>query len=135
MERLQTLLHKENIRVTSPRKAVFETLLKSHTPLSIREITSQTPTVERTSIYRCLDLFEKLGIIDIIHTGWKKRYELAGPFKPHHHHIQCTNCHKLTEIESQELERLISRISSNLGYHMSSHHFEVHGVCGKCRVS
>lgn len=132
MEHLQTLLRKENIRVTSPRKAVFETLLKSHAPLSIREIADRTPTVERTSIYRCLDLFEKLGIIDIIHTGWKKRYELTGPFKPHHHHIQCTNCHQLTELDSSELEQLITRLSSELGYQTTSHHFEVQGLCRNC---
>lgn len=89
--------------------------------------------IDRASVYRTLELFATLGIIEIIHIGWKKRYELAAPFKPHHHHLQCTRCGQLVDIKTPQLERLIHHIATQHGYQVTGHHFELSGICKTCQ--
>lgn len=134
MEHLETLLHSSGNRLTAPRQAVFEALQDATEPLSLAQLSEQVGQVDRTSIYRTLELFAQLGIIDIVHIGWKKRYELAGPFKPHHHHLQCAQCHELIELKTPELEQLIGTIAKTHNYTVTYHHFELQGLCQKCSV-
>jgi len=133
MTELDTFLRKHGLRVTSPRRQVFKALESASEPLSIKHITRQCPDVDRVSVYRCLETFETIGIIEIIHVGWKKRYELAEPFRAHHHHLQCINCNALVDLRSPELEALIASTASLHGYKPLSHHFEVRGLCLNCQ--
>ena len=133
MEHLEKLLHSSGNRLTAPRQAVFEALQNATEPLSLAQLSEQVGQVDRTSIYRTLELYESLHIIEIVHVGWKKRYELASPFKPHHHHLQCTQCHELIELKTPELEQLIDQLAATHGYQLSSHHIELHGICPSCR--
>jgi Fur family ferric uptake transcriptional regulator len=134
MTELNAFLRKHGLRVTSPRKDVFRALESAVEPLSMQQIIKQCPGVDRVSVYRCLETFETIGIIEVIHVGWKKRYELAGPFKAHHHHLQCVRCHALVDLHSAELETLIANTASLHGYKPLSHHFEVRGLCPNCQA-
>jgi len=133
MNQLEQLLKAHKYRRTKPREAVFELLNDTAAPLSLTQIRKSLPGLERTSLYRTLDLFERLDVITIIHVGWKKRYELADPFKPHHHHLVCTTCQKVTAVHPPELEQLIAQLSNKHGFAAQNHHFEIRGVCHKCQ--
>lgn len=135
MEQLQFLFTEHKLRLTSPRRAVFETLQHAHQPLYLHQINEMCQHIDRTSVYRTLELFSELGMIDTIHTGWKKRYELAGPFKPHHHHLECTNCGELVAIDTPRLEELVSSTARAYGYQLMSHHIELRGLCERCMSS
>lgn len=133
MEHLEQLLRQKGGRLTLPRQRVFTALEQASHPLSLRQLSMAVPEVDRTSIYRTLELYERLRIINIVHVGWKKRYELADPFKPHHHHLQCTQCHELIDIDTPELEQLMDAIARAHEYSITHHHFELEGVCRQCR--
>jgi Fur family ferric uptake transcriptional regulator len=62
----------------------------------------------------------------------KQRYELAEPFKSHHHHLVCTSCGALVPIDQPKLERLVQHIANDHGYNLTSHHVELQGVCNAC---
>ncbi|MDO4781422.1 MAG: Fur family transcriptional regulator [Candidatus Saccharibacteria bacterium] len=130
---LTEILASHQQRLTTPRKAVFTALEQSSTPLSIQQLIARCPTINRTSIYRSLSLFTRLGIVSVVHVGWKQRYELAEPFAPHHHHLQCTQCHRIIDIETPELEQLITAISRRYHFQPTDHHFEIHGRCQACQ--
>ncbi len=134
MEQLETLLQSSGNRLTTPRRQVFTALHQAAEPLSLQQLVALCQGVDRTSIYRTLELYEQLHIIEIVHVGWKKRYELADPFKPHHHHLQCTGCHQLVAIDTPELERLIDTIAQQHGYVITGHHFELQGLCPACQA-
>lgn len=134
MEQLETLLRTSGNRLTTPRQKVFAVLQQAAHPLSLQQLSLQCRGVDRTSIYRTLELYEQLHIIEIVHVGWKKRYELADPFKPHHHHLQCTNCHELIAIDTPELEQLIETIAEQHCYTITGHHFELQGICSRCKL-
>lgn len=130
---LETVFAKEGYRLTTPRRQVFDALHKTETPLAIAAIIKACPDVDRVSIYRTLELFTKLGIADIIPFGWKQRYELTSPFKPHHHHLYCTTCGKLIDIHSQRLEQIVALITRDHHFTPVEHKFEISGQCEECR--
>lgn len=105
------------------------------TSLFIHQIVNLCPLSNRTSVYRTLNLFATLGIIETITSGWKSRYELAGPFKPHHHHLHCTACRQLIQLDIPILEETIKSFADSHEYMLTGHHIELTGLCKKCQLS
>ncbi len=133
MDQLEKLFQSKNYRLTNPRKQVFIALEKADHPLSLIELSSLTQGIDRTSIYRTLELFNELEIIAILHVGWKKRYELASPFQPHHHHLQCTQCNKIIAIDIPALEDAVEDFAHSRGFSLTSHSIELFGICAGCK--
>ena len=132
MEQLPSLFTRAHLRLTAPRKQLFTILETSDGPLSVGDILLQSPGLDRTSVYRTLSVFVNLGIVDSVPIGWKQRYELAGPFKPHHHHLRCTSCHEIIQLDIPKLENAIHAIAERRDYHLTAHHLELSGVCKLC---
>lgn len=126
------ILLKSGNRVTQPRVALYLLLKEQSSPLSLAEINKRAKHIERTSIYRTLQLFQDLHIVTVIPFGWKLRYELAEPFIPHHHHLVCESCGSLIEIGSEKIEKLVEIISNKEGFKPLHHHFEIRGTCSSC---
>lgn len=126
------LCQSQHLRLTKPRQEIFTLLQQSDTPIAISDVIKKCPHINRSSIYRTLDLFNKLNITKPVHVGWKTYYELAEPFAPHHHHLHCIYCKKAIPIQTPELENLIHRISDKHNFIITKHHFELEGVCKNC---
>jgi Fur family ferric uptake transcriptional regulator len=126
------ILEKHKLRITRPRQEIFETLRSAARPLSEVEIAAATPTVDPVTVYRTIELFLKLEVVVGVAHGWKQRYELAAPFRPHHHHILCTNCSRVEEISSEKLEEFIRRLGLEYGFQVTGHTFEITGRCSNC---
>jgi Fe2+ or Zn2+ uptake regulation protein len=126
-------LRQRHHRLTAPRQAIFLVLQAANKPLTMGELSKHCAESDRSSIYRALLLFETLGIITIIHRGWKKLYELSGPFKPHHHHLECTECDQLIAIDAPRLESYIESVAETHGYTLVGHHVELRGICKNCQ--
>ena len=130
---LAGVLAQARYRLTTPRKAVFSVLFDQHEPVSIRQLSDNCPDIDRVSIYRTIELFVTLGIVAPVPTGWKQRYELAEPFKPHHHHLECTACGVVVDSNSSELEQLIHTVADRHRFAVTSHAFELRGLCADCQ--
>lgn len=126
------LLQANNVSVTSARTAIFMTLLDADAPLKNGEIAKLTPTVDRASVYRNLELFARLGVTVTLVRGWTPYTELAEPFKAHHHHITCEVCGKVEEIESNTLEDVLNLVASRHDFLLKKHIVELTGICKKC---
>ncbi len=133
-DKLKQILRSNNVSITTARQTIFMTLLESDRPLKKGEVAARTKSVNRASVYRTLDLFEELGITTTMVRGWTPFVELANPFKPHHHHLQCTNCQQLIALDNPELERLVEKIAHEHGYELLVHHIELQGICLHCRT-
>ncbi len=123
------------LRVTTPRKAVFAILKRSEQPLTIVEIVKQLPATDKVSIYRTIDAFTKHHIVTVVPQGWKPRYELAAPLKPHHHHMHCEACGKLIDIQSSDIEKAITSVAMAREFTIHSHTFELSGLCKECSIT
>jgi len=131
---LSEVLLRENLRITKPRVQIFNTFKSLNRPMSIMDIVSVCPDIDKVSAYRTIDLFVKLRIVSTIPHGWKHLYELAAPFSPHHHHLICEKCGNLTEIHSERLESIIASLTDEHGFKTSGHHFEITGLCRECAL-
>ncbi|MGO3701698.1 MAG: Fur family transcriptional regulator [Candidatus Saccharimonadales bacterium] len=133
VENFKTILIEKGASVTKTRLALFHTLQQMNKPAKTGEIAKQTPSVNRTSVYRTLELFAELGITTTIVRGWTPLVELAEPFKAHHHHIVCRNCGVSQSIESETLEDVLAVVAKRHGYTLEQHTVELTGLCSACQ--
>ena len=118
---------------TKTRSQVFSTLLSSyHKLLTINELISRTKGADRASIYRTVALFEKIGIVHRIYTGWKYHLELSDEFHDHHHHFVCAQCGSVMQVNDPELEARFKEIAAAQGFDLKHHYLEGSGVCAEC---
>ena len=131
---LMTLFAAHHLRITASRVAILKIFKNATAPLSPMEIANINPTIDKVSIYRTIEVCEKIGLITGVAYSWKQRYELAAPFRPHHHHLLCNNCGTIEEIRSEELEEMIHVLANEQGFKVMGHTFEINGLCHACRT-
>lgn len=131
--KLIDILKQNNHNITRTRKIVFDVLL-NHEPRSFSSISQHTGSaINRSSIYRTLDLFEKLNIVDRVSLGWKYKFELSGNFTKHHHHLVCSVCGNVTSFqETVIIEQQIKTIANRAHFVPLSHQLEITGICANC---
>lgn len=132
-EGFRALLKEQGCSMTAARLAVFEALLGQE-PLSMHELAKRAGKVDRASVYRSIDLFERLGIVQRLNTGWKYKIELSDKFSNHHHHLTCTQCGRTVAMNEQRLEGFIEQIAREHGFAPTAHQIEVQGLCQECQA-
>jgi Fur family ferric uptake transcriptional regulator len=130
-------LHRESRKITGPRAAILEILRHHAHPLTPRAIFSELTAGEcnLATIYRAMRLLEKLGMVKRFDFGdGAARFELVAEGDDgHHHHLICTKCAGVVEIETcfpEEIERQIARENNFLSV---THRLEFYGVCPDCQ--
>ncbi|MBX6333925.1 transcriptional repressor [Candidatus Saccharibacteria bacterium] len=132
MEQFKALLKEAGYSSTKVRLAVFNALLGCE-PLSMAELVRKVPEVDRASVYRAVNLFEQLGVVQRINIGWKYKLELTDRFAAHHHHLSCINCGRTIEMSEAELEQLIHSLAKAHNFAPTAHQIEIQGLCADCR--
>jgi len=127
-------LTNNNFRRTSERLQLFELLASLDGPQSIADLVKKSQAfADRSTVYRTLETFEKVGVTTRVYTGWKYKIELSDTFSPHHHHMLCMKCHQVIAFkESQEFEKELSKLESLHSFAIKSHTLELQGICKKC---
>ena len=119
--------------ITKPRQAVFDAL-QHHRSLTMAELVKACSGVDRASVYRTVEVFEKLGVVVRIPNGWKYRLELGDAFHEHHHHATCTNCGASIALpEDKTLEKRLHELAARRNFTLQSHQIELTGLCEACQ--
>ena len=128
-------LKKNRHSQTHERIGLFTLLKNQDKPITIQQLIELAhPALNRSTVYRTVDLFESLGIVSRLYTGWKFQIELSDTYSHHHHHMTCTNCDSIiTFQESDTLVRELQRIETVHNFHASSHSLEFKGLCSTCQ--
>lgn len=126
------LLKQGGCRVTKARLAVFEQLYNQES-LSMHDLVQHSKGVDRASVYRAVDLFEQLGIVQRFHIGWKYKIELTDRFAAHHHHLSCLSCGRTIPINEHDLERVIDELAKEHNFMPTAHQIELQGYCETCQ--
>lgn len=134
MTQFTRILANNGYRLTAARQKTFQ-LLANPEPQSIRDILVKADgAVDRVSVYRNIELFEKLGIVHRIYIGWKYKLELSDAFVAHHHHLSCLRCGTVIDIEDeQHIDDFIHNIADKFGFAPRRHQFEIDGYCKQCQ--
>ncbi|MCX8117147.1 MAG: transcriptional repressor [Desulfobacterota bacterium] len=135
-EVLKTISSEKRLRMSRPRLFVFEELSASKAPLSplevYRGLLKKRRRVGLTSVYRCLDLFESLGIVFRIVEGSSVRYKFCET-EQHHHHVVCKGCGEVVDIELCEISDWSKRVAETTGYEVTDHELNFYGFCQACK--
>ena len=133
---LGVVLRDHGYRLTSPRWLVWSVLRSAGDHLTADEIANLVneadPTVNLSSIYRALTLFEDLDLVRESHLEIddSARWEIAHP--DDHFHMVCRLCGSVDHHEGE----LVDQIRSHLGEHHSfgadNIDLVVTGVCQSC---
>jgi Fur family transcriptional regulator, ferric uptake regulator len=131
--KIKATLKAAHASATQGRIAVF-THLASGGPKSVGELAhSLRKEVDRATVYRTIELFERLGIVNRIWHGFKHQIELSEVFTPHHHHAQCQQCGRTIDISSPELEAALTTLAKKHRFLTLNHSVELTGYCSNCQ--
>ena len=117
------------MKCTAQRLVVFNVVHKNNTHPSVDDVwhtvRAQSPTITRESVYRILNEFATLGLIERLDALTAARYDTWT--SPHAHFI-CEACGKVTDYP------LPDGFKSPAGIAGEQHHFELRitGICPKC---
>jgi Fur family ferric uptake transcriptional regulator len=132
IEQLKTTLRTNGFSLTAPRRAVF-LALQGEEALGIHELAKRCRTIDRASVYRCVALFEHLGIVQRLNIGWMYRLELTDAFTHHHHHLTCVRCGKIIPLpEDPALEQRLLTLARTQHFTPEDHQLEIRGLCAQC---
>ena len=137
MSALTGRLRRASLKVTGPRAAILEILSHHPHPLTIKEIFSQLPKggCDLATIYRAMQLLEKLRMVQRFDFGdGMARFELVNEGDDgHHHHLICTKCADVVEIQECFPPEIEQRIASENKFQAVTHRLEFFGVCPACQ--
>jgi Fur family ferric uptake transcriptional regulator len=134
--RATELIEGVGLRATRQRVTVLSELMVEHDDATAQELHERLrrrgERLGLATVYRTLGLLADEGVIDSLsHRQGELCYRLCG--EGHHHHLVCTSCHRVVELEDCELGPWLERISGAHGFVTTGHRLEVSGVCADCR--
>lgn len=134
--KLKQILADNGYSLTRAREQTFKLLL-SPEPQSMNELLNKAKgSVDRVSVYRNIDVFEKVGIVHRIYIGWKYKLELSDQFIGHHHHFSCLKCGRTIDIEEgADIESFVKSVAQKFNFEPRRHQFEIDGYCNNCRAT
>lgn len=137
--RLQDYIHHGGGRITEARRLILEAIYETHGHFSGNDIfihlNEKGHNVSRASIFRTLPLLVEAGLLrESISNERHKHYEHTWGH-PHHEHLTCSECGKVTEFYDSNLESFLTAIADRYGYSITDHRIEIFGICQDCRSS
>jgi Fur family ferric uptake transcriptional regulator len=90
-----------------------------------------SPAVNRSTVYRTLELFRDLGLITETDLGGGVRhFELLDGLR--HHHLICRDCGHMIEIDDEVVAPLRDHVRAKYGFHVTIDHLALFGWCSYC---
>ena len=94
---------------------------------------SELPGVSLGTIYRTLDILREIGLVQVFsHGGGASRYEAA---LEKHHHLVCTQCRELTNVQAAALSQIAHDIAKDAGFTGIDYSLTIVGRCADCSAN
>lgn len=132
----QAELRAQGYRLTPQRELVLRAVqtLGHATPDEVlQQVRSESAAVNITTIYRNLELLEKLGLVRHSHlTDRAPTYHSTT--LPQHVHLVCRECQAILDAEPEEFDRLVEGLRATHDFDVDLGHLAIFGRCGECRA-
>jgi Fur family ferric uptake transcriptional regulator len=131
------LLERHDLRPTRQRVEILAELAREPDDVTAQALWRRLRGRRRSQIglatvYRTLALLNEHDVIDSLsHHGGELCYRLCSD--AHHHHLVCSNCHRVVEVEECGLGDWLDSVSARHGFVPTDHRVEVTGLCAACR--
>lgn len=131
---LRNTLHQRGLRMTPQRQLVIDAVreLGHATPERIcAQVQRSAPAVNITTIYRTLDLMERIGLVRHTHLGHGA--PTYSEQEHQHVHLVCHSCSAVVETGPDLLDTLAEQVRSDNGFDLDVTHVALSGLCSTCR--
>ncbi len=123
-------------RLTPQRMMVFSAIESSDNHISAEEIYSQIiakyPSVNISTVYRTLELLERLGLVTETDLGGGRvRYHPMA--KGRHHHLVCRHCGVVIDLDESVFAGVKDVLYREYGFIADLKHLAILGSCANCR--
>lgn len=98
-----------------------------------RSLRRREPGIGRATVFRTLET--------LVDAGVARRLELDGHIyayvaclPAHHHHIACTRCGRVEEIDEAYVTPIAERLAHDMGFEIDDARLDFYGRCATCRA-
>lgn len=137
---LKVMLKEKGYKLTPQRRAVLNIIMenpgKHLTTEEIYDLVKvQCPDIGLATVYRTLQILDEMDLIMKINLDdGCSRYEYNVHQDDHeHHHLICTNCGKIMEVNEDLLDSIERQIENDYDFTITDHKVKFFGLCSKCR--
>ena len=88
------------------------------------------PGVNKSTIYRTLDLLEETGCVYRSVIEGQTIYHHAE--EGHHHHLVCSNCGQTIKCSEELFSKVETLLNSRYGFSVAFRHQIIEGLCRDC---
>ncbi|MEN8113768.1 MAG: Fur family transcriptional regulator [Actinomycetota bacterium] len=124
-------------RLTGPRRAVWKVVSTASGHVTADEIATQVrevdPSVNRSSVYRSLALFEELGLMRQSSLGPTDaaHWEMAHPDEQFH--MRCEICGNVEHHTGDLVQQVTDHLAGDHGFQVNHVDLVVTGICADCQ--
>lgn len=131
-------LRQKSRKITGQRQAILDVLRKHSSPLTNKEIHAAIGTADcdLATVYRNMHALVDMGMVQRYDFGdGIARFEWVGESDAdhHHHHLVCTGCAFVIEIDDCAISEIQSQLASRHGFTDVTHRLEFFGMCPRCK--
>lgn len=135
-ERLDKTLDQLGVRGTPVRYMLYQALEQAQSALSLADLEVELKTVDKSSIFRNLQLFMEVGLIHQIQDGSGIAKYAVSQWKNderplNHAHFTCRNCSETICLDETFLD--LSKLTLPKGYQAESYSLVLKGICKHCK--
>ncbi|MGA2479940.1 MAG: transcriptional repressor [Spirochaetia bacterium] len=127
-------------RNTQPRQIIARTLIqlgKSGAVFSaedlIKRLHKSNPKIGRATIYRSIEKLLSMKVLDRIDFADGTHYFRLCESDGHHHHLACTQCHRVVDLKFCLSQEQIASIGKQQNFSIEDHAITLFGRCKDCR--
>lgn len=129
------------VRLTAQRRTLIAIIQEAKTHLDATSLLTlareRDPNINRATVYRTIELFKKLGVIDeldLMHLNGEKHYYEVRT-RQDHLHLACFGCGTIVEFATPVFEQLKQEIAVENDFEVRVIRFEAGGFCSSCAAS
>jgi len=134
MSCLETLKEK-GLKLTPQRRLISDIIHDARSHLTAEDIIARVqkkmPGVNKSTIYRTLDLLEHTGCVLKSDSGDHFIYHHAE--EGHHHHLICSRCGRTQECSENLFLPVEKALNEKHGFQVDFKHLVITGLCRSCR--
>lgn len=132
-------IQKKGLKRTAQRDLILEIFLRTEEHLSsedlYRLVQKEDPSVGQTTVYRTLKLLSEAGLAREVRFGDNRTHYEHNYKHQHHDHMICSECGRIIEFFSAELEGLQDQMAAKHKFQITQHLLRIIGVCAECRLA
>ncbi|MEQ9409028.1 MAG: Fur family transcriptional regulator [Fuerstiella sp.] len=138
VEKFREYLATRGKRLTQERDIIVREIFAGHEHFDRDDIVARLDKprdgrrVSRATVYRTVTQLEEAGLIrKVARTNDREVYEHDYGY-PQHDHFICSKCNRLIEFRNEEVSELLEKVALEMGFRMTGHRLEAHGICADC---